>query len=98
MFRRLKAFAASLALLALLGVQLHLMVHAFGHDLDGSEAPCQVCLTALNHQVLGSVASVVAPEAPTALAQAPVVLFIAFKKEFVRAFDSRGPPAAQAAA
>jgi hypothetical protein len=93
MFRRLKAFAASLALFALLGVQVHILAHVFGHDHDATEAPCQVCMTVLSHQALGTVAQVAAPEAPTAVASAPVLSFVTLEAAFVRPFDSRGPPA-----
>lgn len=94
MIRKRLGFAAALALLALLGLHLHVLEHVFGldHDDEAGGKPCQICQGVLSLQGLEAVAAVAAPAAP--LRQAPVLVrsFVEVETGFVPLSDSRGPP------
>jgi hypothetical protein len=91
---RLRNFAARLALLALLALHLHVLMHVFGIDRDGDDGkPCQICQLVLHQQALEAVATVLPPKAPVwecGEAEArPSGIFC----DVLIHRDSRGPPA-----
>ena len=92
---RLRNFAARLALVGLLALQLHVLMHLLGHDDDDDHGgkPCEICRMVLHQQGLQAVKTVVAvrPLLWTYLEARPQPKGAVHEPVFY--CDPRGPPA-----